>query len=272
MRLDFEQVSIELKGGLNYLRPDPKWYIDPHAHSDYEIHFVTEGEGINRLRGGELDLYQGIVYVAPPGEVHAQSVNSAAPLGLYFLSFNFNGPNREGQEHIYLHLPMVTRKVEAITRLKQSDSLGDRFRSQLKIIELIWSVFEPAIFQANGGAPSSTELPHSSLNASRCTEQAIVYIQTHLLANPTVTEISATCHVSPRHLARLFSHCMDMSIHTFLERERFHWAAAKLKEGELSVQEISDLMNFSSSQYFSQWFKKHAQLSPSEFRQRHSPQ
>jgi mannose-6-phosphate isomerase-like protein (cupin superfamily) len=84
MKVGYEGVEIELRGG-GLIPPDPDWKIGKHAHDDYEIHFITGGAGCNVLDHGELDLYPNIVYVAPPGEAHAQYSDKTSPLELYYI-------------------------------------------------------------------------------------------------------------------------------------------------------------------------------------------
>src|SRR5262245_27944220 len=87
MRVNYEGVEIASLGA-GRITPDPEWNIAPHKHDHYEMHFITEGIGRNLLDNGEIELYPGIVYMAPPHEVHAQYSDRTSPLGLYFIVFD----------------------------------------------------------------------------------------------------------------------------------------------------------------------------------------
>ncbi len=267
MRVSFGQLDIECKG-YGEITPQSGWFIGPHAHECYEVHFVTEGRGVNELSNGTLDLYPGIVYVAPPGEIHAQWVDEAHPMGLYFLLFHMTYPNAGLHSRIYSRLPVITRKAQAVFKLEQQGGPGDRFRSQLRIVELIWQIVDPAVLQCGEAYTSGTvaSAADRTVFMPNVVDQAIHYIHAHLPDSMAVDEIALACHVSARHLSRIFYSYLGMSVHGYVENERFQWAAEELKKGALRVREISDQMNFSSPQYFSQWFKQHAHMRPSQFR------
>ena len=263
MRLIFDQVEIEIKSNLGYLPPDSKWAIAPHTHTTYEVHFVTEGRGFNRSDTETLELHQNVVYVAPPGEVHSQWVDRAAPMSLYFLQFDIHTPNRNNLiQRIYAKIPFSLKELDIIYKTGNitTRSFGNKFRSQLKIAELIWRILEPVLCDSS----VCQNNPLTSMNS--CMEKALSYMQQQLLTPPSIEEVALACNVSPRHLSRIFSASIHMPIHSYLENERFLWAVSQLKETLLPIKEISSLMNFSSPQYFNQWFKRLSGQTPAEYR------
>jgi len=262
MRLSFDGVNIELCWGLNYVAPDPNWSIPPHAHSVFEGHFVMEGKGTTFLECEELELIQDIFYLAPPHEIHAQSSDRSYPLSLYFLGFQITFEDKRIQlPRIYSLLPYLRQELEVIMQIKQQSSISSKIRFQMRLMELIWQIIEPELSYSIAGKQDNP-----LVSAQYYVDKALAYAENHLLEHPSIEEIAASCNITPRHLTRIFSKTMDISIHDYIQRERYVWTLAQLRNTSLTLHEISDALSFSSTQYFNHWFKKMANVTALEFR------
>jgi AraC-like DNA-binding protein len=261
MRVTFEDIQIEVDNSFGYIDPNPRWSIAPHSHDYFEIHVCTRGRGINQLANGKTLAFQpDVVYLAPPGEVHAQWVDEQAPMELYFMSFQLSGINLSTMRHVYCKIPALGRQTASIYQMERSPSANERFLASLKAVELIWHVISTVRDQRNA------QYDGTDNTKSDIVDEALAYIRNRFLENPSVAQIATACHVSPRHLARVFQMTLGVSVHQVLEQERFNWATAQLQHASVTVQALSERMNFSSPAYFGQWFKRHAQQSPTAFR------
>lgn len=272
MRLTFEGIDIEVDRHFGFIDPTPHWFIGPHAHTCFEIHVCQSGHGINQFEDGHsLELCPDTVYLAPPGEVHAQWGDESRPLGIYYLLFQIHKPRDILDIHsVYREMPLSSLKATTIHRMGQVGTLRERLRAELKAIELIWDVLEPEL-QHRGllrEPAASGAVARGSQACAHVVESALQYIKAHALENPGVEDIAAHCHLSPRHLARVFQNSIGGSIHQAIEQERLRWAMERLAEPGVAVREICEEMNFSYVQYFSQWFRKYAHMSPTEYRNR----
>ncbi len=96
--------------------------------------------------------------------------------------------------------------------------------------------------------------------------QAINYIFEHIDEEITVDDVAKHCSYSKYHLMRLFREDMDEALYQFIKRVRIERSAWRLKvEKERSVTEIGIDYGYSASN-FATAFKKHLNLSPTDFR------
>lgn len=90
--------------------------------------------------------------------------------------------------------------------------------------------------------------------------------KTNDIGLPTVSQMADRLHISPRYLTDLLKEETGKTalelIHLFLIGE----AKNLLAEGELNVSEISHLLGFENTTYFSRLFKKEVGTSPNTFR------
>lgn len=96
--------------------------------------------------------------------------------------------------------------------------------------------------------------------------QAISYIFEHIDEEISVEDVANHCSYSKYHLMRLFKEDTDEALYQFIKRVRIERSAWKLKvEKDRSVTEIGIDYGYSASN-FATAFKKHLNLSPTDFR------
>ncbi len=95
-------------------------------------------------------------------------------------------------------------------------------------------------------------------------EKALAYIQDHYTEPLQLSTVSEACRVSNGYLSRLFSEHLDTTFIFHLNELRTDRALELLKEGNLSIKEISFATGYPDPNYFSRIFRKHKGLSPSE--------
>ena len=74
------------------------------------------------------------------------------------------------------------------------------------------------------------------------------------------------CNISENQLRLQFKRLLNHSPQQYINQKRIQLAKQLLCQQQLSITDIAFEMNFSSSQYFSLFFKKQTALTPYEFR------
>jgi len=82
----------------------------------------------------------------------------------------------------------------------------------------------------------------------------------------SVKELAQQCQISENQLRLQFKRILKRSPQEYMNQKRIEYAKRLLCESNDSITKISLKMGFSSSQYFSLFFKKHTSLTPFEFR------
>ena len=95
---------------------------------------------------------------------------------------------------------------------------------------------------------------------------AVKYINENLNEKISFTDISKKYNLSERTFRKAFNSVMGVSPKTYQQSARMNIAATKLKDGDLTISEISDELGFYSQFHFSKDFKKHFGVTPSEYK------
>ena len=91
------------------------------------------------------------------------------------------------------------------------------------------------------------------------------YLENNYLEKITLPELCFLFGTNKTTLTRAFRRLTGDTVVGYLARLRLHTAKRMLREGKLSVTEIAEALNFSSVHYFTRFFRKHENMSPSEY-------
>lgn len=80
-----------------------------------------------------------------------------------------------------------------------------------------------------------------------------------------IEEIARTCNVSPCYFRRLFKEYSSQSPHAYRLSIKLNMAKAMLENGDLTIDYISETLNFESPSYFGRLFKKHFGVPPGQY-------
>lgn len=96
-------------------------------------------------------------------------------------------------------------------------------------------------------------------------EQVNAYIQEHIQEKLTVEQIASYFHYSRARLSTIYKTVTGRGINETIAAERLARAKKLLQQQELTITQISDLLGYSSPQYFSQKFSLETGCPPSKY-------
>lgn len=82
----------------------------------------------------------------------------------------------------------------------------------------------------------------------------------------TLTDISEKFMLSKQYIMRSFKRYYGISVTHMINSEKLNRALILLKDTDMTIEEISDSLSFSSSGYFCRVFKRYFSLTPTEYR------
>ena len=112
---------------------------------------------------------------------------------------------------------------------------------------------------------------HAYTNLNPLTNLAVEYIKEHLSENLTVKDTAKALTVNANYLSTQFHQHMGISFIDFVNQERIHQAAALLGNTHLQIQQISQIVGYNNTSYFSKQFTRFMGTSPRQYRHQHHP-
>jgi two-component system, response regulator YesN len=96
--------------------------------------------------------------------------------------------------------------------------------------------------------------------------QAQVFAENNLDQSITLNDIANKVHLNPHYFGQIFKKTTGESFTYFLTQVRMEKAAKLLKKPEIKIYEISNMVGYSDSKYFTKLFQKHFNITPTEYR------
>ena len=96
--------------------------------------------------------------------------------------------------------------------------------------------------------------------------KAVEYLSRHVEEAPTVAELAKLSNISEVYFRKQFKAYMGATPVEYRNALRLERARSYLEYGEISVQEISDMLGYSTVSHFIKEFKKHYGCSPLKYR------
>ena len=97
-------------------------------------------------------------------------------------------------------------------------------------------------------------------------QRALEFIHDHIESDLSLAQVAAAAYLSPYHFARLFKLAVGVPPHQYIIAQRIQRARRLLASPELSVEEISWRVGFSSQSHFIAQFRRLVGMSPGEYR------
>lgn len=101
---------------------------------------------------------------------------------------------------------------------------------------------------------------------SRVMEDATDYIDSHLQTHISIEALTSGINVSKSTLYKCFHEQLGCTVSEYITRRRIKEAEILLRTTDLSVEEISDRVGFSSAAYFTKNFKRENGMTPLKYR------
>ncbi|MNW25349.1 Chemotaxis protein CheY [compost metagenome] len=100
-------------------------------------------------------------------------------------------------------------------------------------------------------------------------ERAISHIRSHLHQNLSVGDCAKVVHLSPSYFSNLFKKEMGMTLAQYITSQRMERAKELVLEG-LQVQDIASSLGYEDRPYFTELFKRHTGMTPTDFRAKYA--
>ncbi len=275
MKLIFAQDSSEVPGTLSsngvdqcYMKhmfldwderlSSEKW----HHHTGFEIHMIARGSHTYEFEQKTIKIENGEFLIIPPSTEH-RIIKTAENTNKYSITFAADGKNEffsHWNKTVYGKIPDALSDNLALIASESQKKQGFYNRIiETKILECIYLLLRFS------GINDAVNAPHDKLKDPRFS-LAVQYISDNIHKWVSIPELSAYCALSGRQLSRVFEKETGVSTAEYIKKERCRYIETLLADPNLSLRQISELMNFENEYYFNAFFKKYSGMTPGAYR------
>ena len=246
-----------------------------HAHRRFELIFVLDGATPYEFRDGRtMEVAGDRFMVIPPCCRHRGLHDVRTPASLCGVIFDPRGPEaRRNTPFTARDLAWLTRQFEA--HASEAHPMGTELRRQVVTLDRLvrnWKTPQDAT------APAELRLLtcHIIFEAARqltlarpvrgqrAVETALAHMQAHLHEPLPMAALADATGCSRARLFQLFKENTGMTPNDYLQRLRVNKARQLLADPARTITDVAFATGFSSSQYFSNVFRKYLGMTPTE--------
>ena len=245
----FRQKGFALIWALRYTLCDLK--KDVNGRQYHSFMYLESGEYRITYAGGDLHAAAGDLLFFPKGSVHRTELLSESAACIQ-VEFEISGHELSCAPHPFRLRPIKEAPVlldTIVSRYEQNEPAA--------FLEVLGCLYHLA-------AAAWDQLEQSAAKNSRI-RPAVEYIEKHLGEPINIDMLANLCTMSASQLRRLFRKEYRLTPVAYKNNLRMDRAKFMLYYGYANISEISVALGFDNVYAFSNMFKKHTGISPSEY-------
>ncbi len=209
--------------------------------------------GVVHTKSGQvIEIEENGIMYAPQGAEYELEIHHRGEGG-YTVGANFLLFDEQGESVVFSEDVLSFPPIEAARRsFAILDSVGD---DQMLYSRILLETVIHNIAQEDP-APSVPAI----------IQPGVSYLLEHYTESPTIAQLAATCHISEVYFRRLFKRAFMVSPAAYITRLKLKKATKYLEYGEMSVQEIAEMVGYAGAAYFSKEFKAAYGVTPLRYR------
>ena len=230
-----------------------------HHHNGFEIHIIENGYQKYQVGNKEYKVSEGEFLLIPCGITH-RVTESASQTAKYSITFSVC-PTSAASGIGKCVLGSVDEKMRNAIEIAAEENAGSGQCSEHLAAGAALDLVV-RLLRASGMTEAAAEKSEENDPRVAIAKQYIIDNADQKLS---VSEISDYCYLSEKQLTRLFAK-EGTTPADYIRTQKIKLIERYLNEGELSLKEISERLNFANEYYFNTFFKKYSGMTPGEYR------
>lgn len=250
------------------------YVIGEHEQYCYEISYIVSGKGCFFTNGRSSQVKKGDIYLNVPGEYHNGIADKVNPFRYFYLGYVFKDQkNEQGQllhirkmfdkvknpvlhDKFNIQTPFLNIFSEIINAKSYSDLLIKTYLHQIVVLAFrdFFESWEKE-YTPQGDEQKSKQIVYEVIN----------HIDTHLFDLADLSKIAVELGYSYSYISRIFSLETGLSIQDYYQKKRFEKAVELLKDSDLNITKIAEVMQYQTIHSFSKAFRNHFGISPTVY-------
>lgn len=244
-----------------------------HSHSSIEIHFLFEGSTNFCFVNDEYMLNAGEMIIIPKAQMHRLANPNNDAFRRFVLSVSVQaGEHTEGQflgESLAVTEPkiMPIPKNVADILLECQEESQQAIVGYVSMIELLLLRILISLSREISGYPLANEINITKRTyTNQIAEKIMGYVERNACQNITINDISDFMHLSSKQIQRIVQREYKCTVKELIVRLRLQISKEYLRNTQMNISEISEMMGFSSEQSFCRFFRNAEGQSPNQYR------
>ena len=261
--------------------------VETHSHEFIEIAFLVYGSCTHIYHGMRTRLIPGDIFIITPNEEHSYAISSKTVIynclfypealgeewnklkaikNVYDLLIVEPFYRSESGQHEILHLePANAEYMELLLKKMLEEQGARRFGFEIIIKANL------TILICELGRVWDTQLSGSKTlygGKRDMMAEAIYFIESNLSSEFKVGDVATSVYLSPNHFRKVFKEATGQTPIEYINKVRITKALKFLKNDDMTISRVSELVGINDLNYFSRLFKTQVGCSPSDYKRK----
>lgn len=280
VKLQFEGMQIRI-ARFTRLEDDGAWNIPSHAHKNYELHYIDEGEGQITLGNSTFTVSAGQFYVCPPFIDHSQATTPGRAMKEYCIECDFICPTDGSAEGASSLLQTVARSLY-YCHGDENGFLANNFSLLDKMLRgaegqppagtdaLVKSVFLSTVlgmlcFLRMESSAQDQNRDWNDINYKRASS-ILNYLEANYKKDVSIAECAKIFFLSEKQINRILQKVFDSTFHELKVQTRVNVAVRLIQTTEDPLEVIAGMAGFSGYRQMIRCFKSMGLDRPTSYR------
>ncbi len=282
-RITLSEVTPLSTGDCFYIadRCKTEFTYPLHHHKEFELNFVENASGVERIVGDSKEIIQDfdLVLVTSKDLEHVWRQNNCASQDIREITIQFS-PDLFFESFLHKNQFDSIRKMlekakqglcfpmQAILKVySQLDSLSNEKQGFYAVVKFLTILYELSLFTDQARVLSSSSFAKVKvISDSRRIQRVQNYIEEHYLENIRLQTLATLAGMTPTSFSRFFKLHTGRNLSEYIIEIRIGYASRLLVDSTMSVSEICYSCGFNNVSNFNRLFKKKKGASPKDFR------
>ena len=249
-----------------------------HKHSDFELSYIMDGEGVYRLGDRECRISHGDLFIIGSNQIHCiTQVGTKTPITLLNVQFEprmiwsprsgrigeeylelFNGKCEKLDSSSEYYLSIADKMLKI-----RDEAYEKKTGYKIMIKSYLDEIF--AQLMRNYGE-SLLGKPRTSIDRLMCMDRAVTYINEHLGESMSLEEIARVSGLSRTYFSTVFTELNGLRPWDYITIKRIEKSKQILVESDIPIIDVAFKCGYENISNFNRMFRKIVGKSPSEYR------
>lgn len=258
---------------------DRMFLNNPHKHDSYLLLYITNGGGEHTIDFKNYDAMPGSFFLMTPGQVHSWKMKPNTDGYVIFFLQDFysmqSAKNNLTEFPFFQSLnanPLIRLPTNEATINFIMNEMCDEFAkpstaTSLRILRGYLSVLLLKLAQlCHCNDPDNYQDAFVNPNTQRLRKLEQL-IDKHFTTLKQPSDYAELMNISPSHLNNICKQMTQQTLTDLISGRVLLEAKRLFSYSDLSVNQVSEQLKFSSASYFIRFFKKHLGLTPEQFKE-----
>ncbi len=277
MIIDFDKayplsatLQIEKLSSIYYYDFTKDFVFNGERHNYWEFVYVDSGEIIASAEDTDFFLKQGEIIFHKPNEFHKLRCNGINAPNVVVITFHSHSPSLSFFKNKHMKVPdeyrwIMSKIIEEDKNFFIKNTIQPKESPVFAAEQLIKNYLEIFLLYLMRENSSHVFFSEKNISENRIVCSIINIMEDQLFSQIDIPYLCQKLGYSKTYLCTLFKKHTNTSIMGYYMQMKIKKAKQLLREKNHNITEISEMLDFNNSHYFSHVFSKYAGMSPRNY-------